>query len=312
MAPQAHDVRLGEAWTPLQRLKNDLVWTLSRAALSAVRRLPPRWLERLGCSIGLAAYAFAGTPRRIALANIEGVLCDWPPNARRALARRCFATLGRALGETVAVLGDASSLSPLPLTPAAAALFADAAESGRGVVLASAHLGPWERVAASLVAAGVPLVALARESYDPRFSSVYERLRRAAGVRFIWRGAPHATTQILRALKRRDVLGIPMDLRSRVPSVSVPFLGRDAPTAIGPARIALRTRALVVVATVAPASAAGLAVSATRISAEDLRPDAQGVRALTARINEELSKRILALPDAWPWMHRRWDTITEV
>jgi lauroyl/myristoyl acyltransferase len=312
MAPPAHDIRLGETWTPLQRLKNDLVWTLSTVALSAARRLPPRWLERLGYGVGLAAYTLAQTPRRIALANIERILCDLPPKARRALARRCFATLGRALGETVAVLRDASALSPLPLTPAAAALFAETVESGRGVILASAHLGPWERVAASLVAAGVPLVALARESYDPRFSSLYERLRRAAGVRFIWRGAPQATVQIVRALRRRDVLGIPMDLRSRVPSVSVPFLGRDAPTATGPARIALRTRALVVVATAAPSNTTGLAVSATRISAEDLRPDAQGVRTLTARINEELSRRILALPDAWPWMHRRWDPPTEV
>jgi lauroyl/myristoyl acyltransferase len=107
-----------------------------------------------------------------------------------------------------------------------------------------------------------------------------------------------------------------MDLRGRVPSCAVPFLGHPAPTAIGPARIALRTGAAVVVGTAAPDEArtdtSSLVVTATRIRTDDLRgsrgtPDGSGdFLALTARINDELSRRILALPHAWPWMHERW------
>jgi KDO2-lipid IV(A) lauroyltransferase len=161
-------------------------------------------------------------------------------------------------------------------------------------------------VAASLVSAGVPLVALARESYDPRFSRLYERLRSAHGVRVVWRAAPGAAARILRTLREGAVLGVPMDLRSRVPSCDAPFLGRPAPTAVGPARIALRARAAVVVGTAAPGAGGSLVVTATRIDTSDLACDAQGARALTARINAELSRRILAMPHAWVWMHDRW------
>jgi KDO2-lipid IV(A) lauroyltransferase len=100
-----------------------------------------------------------------------------------------------------------------------------------------------------------------------------------------------------------------MDLRSRVASCDTPFLGHPAPTPVGPARIALRAGAAVVVGTVAPGPAGGtsLVITATRIPTFDLDGKAEGDdRELTARINRELSSRIRALPHAWVWMHDRW------
>jgi lauroyl/myristoyl acyltransferase len=45
---------------------------------------------------------------------------------------------------------------------------------------------------------------------------------------------------------------------------------------------------------------------------DDLGRDDAAARELTARINAELSRRILALPHAWVWMHERWNTRTGV
>jgi KDO2-lipid IV(A) lauroyltransferase len=309
---QPHDVRTGGTWTPLQRAKNDLVWTIASLAIATGQRLPLSLLRVLGRGLGIVAHTLAGSARRVALANVALVLPALDRRERRELVLRCFTTLGELAGETVAALGRRGGPPPLELTPQARDVLARAQSEGRGVVFASAHLGPWEQVAASLAAAGVPLVALARESYDPRFSRVYEKLRSAGGVRVIWRGAPGATMRIVRTLKTGGVLGVPMDLRARVPSVDAPFLGHEAPTPVGPARIALRAHAPVVVGTVAPGKDGALVVSATRIQVDDLQPDPAGARTLTARINDELSRRILALPHAWVWMHPRWTAPTGV
>jgi lauroyl/myristoyl acyltransferase len=100
-----------------------------------------------------------------------------------------------------------------------------------------------------------------------------------------------------------------MDLRSRVPSIDAPFLGSPAPTAVGPARIALRTGAAVVVGTVARVKNATrpeeLEITMTRI---DIPPKTSGdaEQALTLALNSELSRRILAFPEGWVWMHPRW------
>ena len=302
----AHDVREGGRWTAAQRAKNDALWVLARIALAVATVLPLPLLRSIGRGLGRIAHRLARGARTTALRNVALVLPELDDGARAALVRRCFIHLGELLGETVAMLDARRTSTPLTLTPEATAVLDDARREGRGVVFASAHLGPWERVASSLVAAGVPLVALGREPYDPRFSHLYERLRRAHGVGVLWRAGPGSAARILRTLRSGGVLGIPMDLRSRVSVCDAPFLGHMAPTAVGPARIALRARAPVVVGSAAP-GLGGLVVTATRIDAADLEADDAGARELTARINAELSRRILALPHAWVWMHDRWN-----
>ncbi len=308
-----HDVRLGDKWTPLQRLKNDGLWVLASLALTGTAVLPLPALRALGRAIGRSAFTLAPRARRTALANIARALPGLDVASRRALARRCFVALGELLGETVAMLTPRSSPPLLTVTEEALSVLDRALREGRGVVFPSAHLGPWERVAASLVAAGIPLVTLARESYDPRFSRLYERLRAAHGVGVVWRGSHGAASRILKTLRGGGILGAPMDLRGRrIATCDAPFLGHDAPTAIGPARIALRTGAAVVVGTVAPGECLPLVVTATRITTDDLTPDDGGARELTARVNAELSRRILAIPHAWVWMHERWRAGTGV
>jgi KDO2-lipid IV(A) lauroyltransferase len=245
-----------------------------------------------------------GGPRRIASANLRATFPEMSASARRSLLWRVYLTLGGYLADAIGSLAPRNS-TPLPIDESSLALLTSYAG---GTVFASAHLGPWERVARSLVDHGVPLTVLAREAYDPRLSPVYERLRAARGVESIYRGSAGAAVRIVRTLRRGGVLGVPMDLRSRVPSVVVPFLGRSAATPVGPARIALRTGARVVVGTAAPGRDGSLRITCTEIPTFDLdrAPEPERERLLTARINAELTSRILALPTGWVWMHDRF------
>ena len=221
--------------------------------------------------------------------------------------------MGELLADAVALL-RARGGPLLELDPHARAVIDEARREGRGVVFASAHLGPWERVAASLVAAGVPLddagAGELRSSLHAHVRALARRPRRARGLA-VGRSIDDGDRGIVRTLRAGGVLGVPMDLRSRVPSCAAMFLGHPAPTPVGPARIALRTGAAVVVGTVAPAGDA-LVITATRIPTGDLDFRAGGAELeLTARINRELSRRILALPHAWVWMHERWTPSAE-
>ena len=304
-ASRARDLREGGTWTRAQSWKNDAIHALIRLALAVVRPLPAALLRGIGRVLGAIALVIFPGARRTALANVAQALPHLPPAARGRLVARAYFTLGAHLGDAASTLDPGAPLAPLPLGASDCAVLTDALAEGRGVLFASAHLGPWERVAASLVASGFPLTTLARESYDPRLDALYDRLRGARGVRVIYRGHPGAAARIVRALRTNAVLGAPMDLRSRVPSIDAPFLGRPALTAVGPARIALRTGSAVIVGTAAPAPG-GLCVTATRIPTSDLAADADGERALTARMNAEISRRILALPAHWVWMHDRF------
>ncbi len=48
-------------------------------------------------------------------------------------------------------------------------------------------------------------------------------------------------------------------------------------------------------------------LTVTRIFLDDLASGPEPEAQLTERINQELSRRILALPEQWVWMHPRWD-----
>ena len=303
---EANDVREGGAWTRSQSLKNDVVWASARGALATIGVLPLSWLRPFGRGIGAVAYAMFGSARRTAHENVALAFPDLSLTDRAALVRRAYDELGAWLGEALGLLRGGALPPALPVDPLAYDVLAEARAEGRGVLFASAHLGPWERVAGALVSAGVPLTTIARAAYDPRFSRLYDTIRARQGVRAIYRGAPGAAARIVRTLKDGGVLGVPMDLRSRVPSVDVPFLGRLAATAVGPARIALRTGAAIVVGTAARGSNSALSVTATRIDTRDLVRSADAERTLTSRINDELSARIRAFPEAWVWMHPRF------
>ncbi len=298
LARTALDLKWGRA----QTLKNEAIYALVRLAVASCSLASPRLLRTLGRSLGRLAHGICRHARKTALANISRAMPDLSEVERRRLVSRVFSRLGEHLGDTVAMLRPGAKLDVLPFEATERAVLDRARAEGHGVVFASAHLGPWERVAATLVEHGVPLTTIAREPYDPRLTAIYDALRAPRGVRAIYRGSPGAATRIVRVLRQGGVLGMPMDLKSRVPSIDAPFLGQSAATPVGPARIALRMGAAVVVGTCAPNDA----VTMTRIPTADLSADAKSEHILTARINEALSARILAMPDAWVWMHERF------
>lgn len=301
------DLREGGQWSLAQRAKNDALWWLTRGAVATLGLLSPRGLRGAGIALGAVAHRLLPGTRRLAERNVARALPELDAAARRALVSRSYRTLGGYLGDAIALLDARRPSIVLPYAEGARAVLDEALAEGHGVVFASGHLGPWESVAATLVASGIDFTAVAREPYDPRLGALYDRLRGGRGVRAIYRGAPGAPTRLVRTLRRGGVLGIPMDLASRVPSIEVPFLGHLARTPVGPARLALRVRAAVVVGVPAPSPRAGaLELAVARIATGDLDTSPEGELALTTRINDALSQRIRALPEAWVWMHPRW------
>lgn len=302
MQAGASDIREGGRWSLAQRAKNDVLYLLIAGAIATIGRLPRRMLRAFGIGLGVVAHAVIPSARRIARANVARAIPELSEVERRALVARTYRNLGAHLGDAVAMLDPRRPAEVLPFADGARERLEAAYREEHGVLFASAHLGPWERVAATIVETGLPFAVVAREAYDPRLTRLYDRLRGARGLRTIYRGASGAGTALLRVLRRGEILGVPMDLASRVPSIEAPFLGVPAKTPVGPAKLALRTGAAVVVAF----ATRELTVEVLRIRSDDLESSPDAERILTTRINDAISKAILSVPDAWVWMHHRF------
>jgi KDO2-lipid IV(A) lauroyltransferase len=280
-------------WTRRQRWKNDLIHALVQGALAVVTPLP-RPLVALFChALGVLAWLTLPKERALCRARLEAGTGGPVSGAR---VRRAFVEAGATLADTLALLDPREPAGrTLALDPAGGAAFREALAEGRGVVFVSAHLGPWERLAAALAAEGFPVATVARESYDPRLTGLYERLRAPRGVRSIYRGRPGAATAIVRELRAGRAVGFLVDLPARVPSARARLFGVEADLPVGAARIALARRAAVVVGT----AGRDRTIRIARIETAGLTAGAEGERVLVGRLAAELDARIAAGPTAW-------------
>jgi Kdo2-lipid IVA lauroyltransferase/acyltransferase len=334
LAQRAADMRDGATWTPLQQLKNDLIYAAVWVALGVILRLPRQVVAGLCRALGAIAYRVLRRERAIAAARLAAGLgarasgapthveearesgapthveeareseSGAPTDAARApdavrRVRAAFLTLAATLADTLALFDPRERAGrTLTIDPASREVFRAALAEGRGVVFVSAHLGSWERMAALLVEEGFPVATVARESYDPRLTRLYERIRAPRGVRSIYRGRPGATAAIVRELRAGRAVGFLIDLPARVQSEQIHLFGALTSLPVGAARIALARRAAVVVGTPVQKGPPP-EVLIERVPLDDLSANPDGQRALMTRLAKALELRIAAWPEAW-------------
>jgi len=292
-------VRAGGRWTRRQALKNWLIAVAVRAAFLLADRLPSAWLVRAGGALGRAAGLLLPGTRARALAAATAAL---PEGAARGVARRSFERAGENLAVSLLLRRPSvRALDWVHVPEAARDTFARALGRGRGAVFVSAHVGPFELVAAAVAELGYRPAIVVRESYDPRLDVWVDAHRRARGADVIHRGHRGAAVRIVRALKRGQPVGFLPDLGGRVPSLPVTFLGRCVGFPLGPQKIAARLDCPLLVGWLRRELTP---VNGCRFSLEIVElPNAGPVSEMTQRVADALSQAILhGAPEDWLWM----------
>jgi KDO2-lipid IV(A) lauroyltransferase len=269
-----------------------------RLALFVADRVPEKLLLALGRTAGSLAHGLLAASRRSAEQNVRHGATGCEPEA---LTRTSFIRAGENLATCLLLRRPrVRALDLIDIPAEARERIASALAAGRGAVFVSAHLGPFEAIAAAVTELGYPSAVVVRESYDPRLDPLVDRHRVARGVGVIHRGAPGAASRIVRALRRGQLVGFLPDLGGRVPSVTVPFLGQDFSFPVGPQRIARRAGVPLLVGVLAPSRGSS---DRLELDVRELSVDAED-ELLTQRVAEALSAAIRRLPEHWLWMAR--------
>ena len=116
---------------------------------------------------------------------------------------------------------------------------------GRGVILAGLHLGNWELGGAIIGGLKYPVCAIALEHSDKKVNEFFAKRRARNNLRSI-----HIGSQIkgcFKALKNNEILGIVADKDYTGTGIPVDFFGRKALMPKGPAVIALKTGAPIII-----------------------------------------------------------------
>lgn len=188
------------------------------------------------------SYLLWPTKRRWSDRNFGHVLGLPPGDPRvRRLALRAYRRYGRYLVELMRLpsltTAQVAHLVPDLDADGIAALRADATDPG-GLILAVAHIGNNEAVAAAIADHGLPISVVADDSSFPELFDLLRRQRESWGVAIIpWRNL----REIYGVLRRREMLGLLVDWGYRADGIPVTLFGAWTTLPAGPAMLAAKT-----------------------------------------------------------------------
>lgn len=177
---------------------------------------------------------------------------------------------------------------------------------GRGMVFLTGHLSNFE-LAGALVAREFPMAFFAKPLSNPGAEEWISAIRQRAGLDVLQPGA--GVRNVIRRLRAGGTVAMLADQDARRDGVFVPFFGRPASTASGPAWLSLATGAPIVFCTCARAADGRLELRMfPALEPAGDAGDPEAVRALTARHTALLEAAVRERPAQWFWLHKRWKT----
>ena len=277
---------------------------LTRALIAGVRAFPWRASLGFGAALGDTVRRI-GLRRRVAMDNLSRAFPEWSEEQREAVLRENYREVGRVAAEypRLAELAGRADDSVVAEAHGVEHLMA---LRGRSILFLTGHLGNFELLGA-WTARIHALDFVARPLSNPGVEAIITRERARAGVGLI----PADRTGVRRiyeALRENRWVAMLADQDGGRNGVFVPFLGRPASTAIGPARISIATGAPIVTAHGFRRADGrhGVIFDPPLVAPDPRAPDA--AERLTAMHVTRLEQWVRERPASWFWLHRRWKT----
>jgi lauroyl/myristoyl acyltransferase len=218
---------------------------LAHLSLVLASRLPRPIRRGLSIVIGSIAWAAATAPRNAVNANVMQVLrfskheSSEKPWFIRQTARSIFCNCISNYFELFAMprLSKQEILDRIDIK--GLEHFEDAVTLGRGIIIASAHLGPFEYLPSWFPARGFEMTIPVEKIRNKRILRLMLEARQSNGVNFVSLTGIGAVRQMLRTLKNRQVVLITADRAVEGESAVMNFFGAPARLPMGPVDLAI-------------------------------------------------------------------------
>ncbi len=293
-----------------KRVKRFLRYCALRAVHFLLGLVPLRAALAVGRVAGTLFFWVAKGERERARRSLALALPEESPERREQLARACFRFFGAMACELCKLRQiDRNIKEWVELPPEAIEVLRKAREEGRGTIFVSGHLGNFELLARRVAAEGFASQSIAKETSDPRTTAFIERMRASGGVKTLWRGHDGTGRAMLRALRANEILGLVIDVDTKVQGFFVDFFGRKAFTPRAAADLAIKFKAAVVEGFAEPREGGGHALRLLRVPLppEGMEHETAALE-LTQRLTSGIEEAIRRHPERWTWMHDRWKT----
>jgi KDO2-lipid IV(A) lauroyltransferase len=272
--------------------------------------------RRVAVCGALFRIAFAVLPRlrKTAMRNLEIAFPQATHEWRRVILSKNCTEMGRLLADVVRL----PSLTPewvqahvkCPALERYAAVLGQ--QEGKGVLIATGHLGSFELLGHAIGLFGYPLSAIARRFRSPVLDRWWMGLREARGNTIIDRKG--AVKEMINTLLNGRSVAVLFDQNvTRNHAVFPTWFGKPAATTRSVALAALRTEVPIFVASMRYTADDTYTIEAVECDCSDVyREQAlsmdEKIDLITQRLSDHFCRMITEFPEGWFWLHRRWKT----
>jgi phosphatidylinositol dimannoside acyltransferase len=180
-------------------------------------------------------------------------------------------------------------------------------DAGRGVIFVSPHVGSYDVAGAWLASNGWRVIAVAEELKPPELFQMFCELRRSVGVEIVPHGKGSSARTLLSGLRDGAAIGLIADRDIAGSGIEIEFFGEKTFLPSGPAVLALRTGAPIVVGALFQRPGGRYhGVVLDPIEVEAGKSDADRIRSITKDVVGRMERLIKREPGQWHLFQPNW------
>jgi KDO2-lipid IV(A) lauroyltransferase len=256
--------------------------------------------------LGGIAYLVDRSHRRIARENLYSVFKDEKGEKIDKIIKRVYLNLGQNLAEFFYIPWVDRRFVDRFVEIKGKKYIDRAFAQGKGVINVVGHFGNWELINPIYRVFNYPLTAVAYPQNNKLTNELINQYRTSSGAMIVSNEEPYKN--LVEILRQGGLLLLVADQDAGGNGIFVDFLGKQASTAKGPAILALRTSAPIII-TCLVRNGSGYQMIMSKplelVKTGNWKEDVLINTRLWCKVLEEY---IYQYPDQWFWLHRRWKT----
>ncbi|PJB30447.1 hypothetical protein CO110_00495 [Candidatus Desantisbacteria bacterium CG_4_9_14_3_um_filter_40_11] len=262
--------------------------------------------RRIGACLGMIAYLVDRSHRLVAKENLCAVFRDKKLQEITTIIRRVYVNLGQSLAEFFYIPWINKDFVNKFVEIKGKEHLDTALLQGKGVINVIGHFGNWELINPVYRVFNYPLTAVAYPQNNKLTNEVINQYRTSSGAVIVSNDEPYKN--LVGILGKGGLLALVADQDAGSHGIFVDFLGKQASTAKGPAILALRTQApIIVTCLIRKGRNYQMLISEPLkvVKTDNWKEDVLINTKLWCKVLEDY---IYQYPDQWFWLHRRWKT----
>jgi KDO2-lipid IV(A) lauroyltransferase len=279
-------------------------------AVARVLGWMPRSMARLlAGALAWLVYRAFGRLRRVGARNLELALPELPLAERTRILRGVYRSLSWQLVEFWRMTRYTAENTRGWMRTEGLEHYLAAQARGKGVLIVTGHLGAWELSSFYHSLMGHPMGMVIRRLDNRPLDDYVNSVRCLHGNRVLHKD--DFARGLLTAMHAGETVGILMDTNMTPPQgVFVEFFGRQACTASGLARVALKTGAAVLPGFMVwePAERGYVLHFGPELGFARSDDGEADIVAATELCTQAIESWVRRYPGQWLWIHRRWKT----